>query len=189
MGRSEIPKAWTSLLDALLVSLTTSPPVLSRNNFSFSMIFAFFSFSVLILRKKIFFHSPKILFRFSSPQQKIFLPSPNISLIFLLLPKNFLLQVFSSFSFSFFSSPPQKYCFLLKRMSTFPSSFSFSLQKILFPSPDIFLLFLFCFSSPPKKHFSPPQKKHFPFSKYFPLFPFLFLFSSKYFPPFPSQIS
>ena len=56
--------------------------------------------------------------------------------------------------------------FFLSSSSSFLSAFSSFLSvTINFPRSNIFLLFLFCFSSP-------PQKKIFSFSEYFPRFSF-----------------
>ena len=58
------------------------------------------------------------------------------------------------------------YFFLSSSSSSFLSAFSSFLSvTINFPRSNIFLLFLFCFSSP-------PQKKIFSFSEYFPRFSF-----------------
>ena len=96
----------------------------------------------------------------SSPPQRTFFPSPDIFLFFHLrysfLPKKFLLQIFSSFSFCVFSSPP---------------------QRIFFPSPNISLLYLLRLSSPPQNNlilspffFSFADKNIYCLFKHFPRF-------------------
>ena len=99
----------------------------------------------------------KICKIFPSPPNKSF-PSPNIFLVFFLrfslLHKKSLLQIFSSLSFSIFilvpqkisflfSSPPQKYIFLLEIFSSF--SFYFLSQGYRMQTPHIH-----CYSVPYK---------------------------------------
>ena len=115
------------------------------NNVSFSETFSLFSFLVLpLLQKQNIFLL--VLFQISPPPQTKYFLASLYRFPFLCWPMVSFFKYFLPFPSPYFPFSTNKIISFSKYFPAFPSSFFFSFADQIFPSANIFLLFLLFFS-------------------------------------------